>query len=286
MYRTVRFFFYLSLMARIALGDELPASDSNKVRYEVGTQLSLASKRFESGPFGFGRETLDPPQTLFAGLRLPWRPGVNPVDGLLRTNVSFIRPFGAPLLGFEGGAEFSLLGLSLETTLFAQFQSTLSGSFQSSQFETDWYGLTARASLRGFSIVPKVGVRWIMVADTTVGAFESIETSIAHAESFVFWPSVEFSLPLGIALETGIEIASLGNLAIASKEFAFAIPKRTLYRYHLAAGVRFSSIEIWGRFASLDKVEDVEEHFYQAPFYYGAYYLAPQTATMELKWKF
>jgi hypothetical protein len=282
--------FALALLGAVARADE-PAPERNsgsRFSTELRLEVPFALKRFGAAPEGFTPTNLEPPIALGGEFRFPFNPGndVFRVGGWGDVSLALVRPLQFPMGGFGAGVSFGWLGVEADLGIDTRFQNWLDAPYKQSAYGLFWYSpLWLRVRYPTARISPGLSVEAIEAPKAQIANFEGLATSIAHDTTWLFSPNVEISLPLGLAASGSLDIFSLGATAIASKEFALALEKRTVVRYTIGLGARFKEWELWAHAAFLENVGDETEHEYRAPFLYRPYLLAPQTLTLEAKWR-
>ncbi len=157
--------------------------------------------------------------------------------------------------------------------------------FAGSQFSVLGYIVLLRL---GYDLNPvklRMEFKSLSVSDTSLTQFEGIETSVAHKKSYVTSPGIRLYLPFNLMSDLSMDLYSLGETAIASKEFGYAMPERTVYKTKLGLGIGIKNMEVWTRAMFVRGVVDHEELYYQSPLVWGDNLFASYSQMLELVWR-
>jgi hypothetical protein len=254
--------------------------------YRFSAQFPLALTRPSSSPPGFEGDALLAPYAIRFSLRNP--PSLsNRATFQLEAAARFARYSLIPILEATPSLAWAYAHGEFEIGMELADQQTIGKSpFQNSQFDL----LIGAPRVKGlFAVSPTVSLgiegRWLFVNKTQMGNFENLKTDIDHKGTSVVTPSVVLNLPENFGMEGALDIYSVGDTAIASKEFAYSIPSETLERLRISAERRFGRLGIEASFAWVMGVRDSVELPYQAPFLTRDYLLSPKTLTLGVSWK-
>lgn len=255
--------------------------------HQVGVRVPFALKHFDRATPGFSNSNYDPPYEIEGRLDLPLAPSETLATIIfLQASTALVKPIQTPILGIGGGVLLDWLTARAELGASMQFQNALSKApFEGSQFDVTTVFLWTDGQMPLGFFTPGLRLGYLSPDDGKTSTQEGLETHSRHGATYLFEPRVRVGLAI-LDLEARLGLWSLGATAIANKEFAFGIPRKTVLRWGLGAGIKIGEIETWARASFLGNVDDIEEHYQQAPFLTGVNLLAPQTLSLEATWRF
>ncbi len=261
-------------------------------RWTLGAELGFALSNRSLLPHGYETKHLTPPFSLTARYDLPLDPSSEHSESaifrlIFAGNLSFAFPLGMPFLGLEGGAGLRLGDFDFEGLASIQVQSLMNETSQEvSPLDVNWYSIRVLASYLGHGWRPFLELEFMEVAKTRLSNFEGLETHSQFEPTVRTTAGMEVGLICGLYAQAAIDYFSVGRTAIASKEFATSLDPQTIFRYRLETGVRVSDFRFALMFRAVDRVEDVEALYVQAPFLYRNAILVPKSLSLEVQWKF
>ncbi|OFZ21998.1 MAG: hypothetical protein A2X94_16205 [Bdellovibrionales bacterium GWB1_55_8] len=247
---------------------------------------SSVIENFDPLPLNSEARYLRPP--ILFGIELLKAPrGDNGTGFWLDAHVAHLIYTMNPAYGVSAGPAIALknatLKLGLEIENSGQLAPPMSGGFMQNM---RWAAVARLASHSGF-LRPGLEFKMIEFAKSDIADLEGLPTKIGRDTAYLLRPSLQLKLPL-IMGEAALSMYSLGAAAIASKEFGYHIPRQTVFRPSIGAGVDLAGFEIWARVAAVYPVRnnDPVEFLYQAPFYLNENLTARKVMTGEVRWHF
>jgi hypothetical protein len=259
------------------------------IQHTVELDIPFSLQKLDATLDGFTDTQVEPPFNLGYAFHLGL--GKNHRWALLaKAHLSWIRYELAPIFGIASGMEVSFSKFKIRGSLFFEDQKTIQKTFYSnSPFNILYFGPEVQATLQAtpaltFGITARIFL--FSSEDTQLAYLEGFSTEIRHEETFVISPEVSFEPFENFETNARLDIYELGATAIASKEFAFGMPTRTVTRWNISATYPLWKFKVRGRYSLVTDIYDPLEIYYQAPFLTQDYLLSKQVAALEILWKF
>jgi hypothetical protein len=261
----------------------IPIADTITYVKSLSLEFPVATSRSGAVPYGFQPSQLDPPLALrYSSQGLSTNGSMR---GWVEANASFLSYSLGPMIGARGGGTFNAGGLVLSFGLGTELQNLVGKTPEAdSQYATVFGEAIARAELPLGDFSAGLELRAVRSLGVTFATIEALKTQIDHATTYVFSPSVAYRAG-ALGLSAGVDVYSLGETAIASDEFAFALASSIVTRWSLGASYRFSlAYEGYAGIAFVRGVSDPLALFYAAPGLAQDYLLASSVLTLGVKW--
>ncbi len=149
-----------------------------------------------------------------------------------------------------------------------------------------WSGLADANVPLGDNLRLGAAIRYAVFNQSKIAEIEGLETLIDRSAMLAGGPWIQAVFLEVLRVRAEARFYSLGNTAIASKEFAMVIAEQTLFRLGLEVGLTIGKMELSARFFKVTGVRDDVELPYQAPILHRDYLLSRLVADLGVSWKF